>query len=255
MVRWRKAWGYRESQPPLRSLWCFRDVNLAESTGGRLHLTHISTAGGVDILRDARERGLNVTAEATPHHLTITEEWVIPGTARRGTPGVMTPGVFNTAAKVNPPLRTERDVAAVVQGLRDGVIDCIATDHAPHTRRDKDCSFQEAAFGISGLEVALGSLMSLVHDGMLDMPTLIDRLTAGPARVLGLPDRFPGALRIGAPADVTVFDPDAEWVVDSAEFVSRGKNTPLEGAALRGRVMATIVDGSIVYRDEALRFV
>ena len=232
-----------------------RDITLAESTGGRLHLTHVSTAGSVDILRSAKKRGLNVTAEATPHHLSITEEWVIPRMAKGGLTGIIALPAYNTAAKVNPPLRTERDVAAVVEGLRDGVIDCIATDHAPHTRRDKDCSFQEAAFGISGLEVALGSLLSLVHDGKLDMPTMIDRLTAGPARVLGLPDRFPGSLRIGSPADVTIFDPEAEWVVDSDEFVSKGKNTPLDGATLRGKVMATIVDGSIEYRDEALRFV
>ena len=232
-----------------------RDITLAESTGGRLHLTHVSTAGSVDILRSAKKRGLNVTAEATPHHLSITEEWVIPRMAKGGLTGIIALPAYNTAAKVNPPLRTERDVAAVVEGLRDGVIDCIATDHAPHTQRDKDCSFQEAAFGISGLEVALGSLMSLVHDGKLDMPTMIDRLTAGPARVLGLPDSFPGSLRIGSPADVTVFDPEAEWVVDSDEFVSKGKNTPLDGAILRGKVMATIVDGSIEYRDEALRFV
>ena len=232
-----------------------RDITLAESTGGRLHLTHVSTAGSVDILRSAKKRGLNVTAEATPHHLTITEEWVIPRMAKGGLTGIIALPAYNTAAKVNPPLRTERDVAAVVEGLRDGVIDCIATDHAPHTQRDKDCSFQEAAFGISGLEVALGSLMSLVHDGKLDMPTMIDRLTAGPARVLGLPDSFPGSLRIGSPADVTVFDPEAEWVVDSDEFVSKGKNTPLDGATLRGKVMATIVDGSIEYRYEALRFV
>ena len=232
-----------------------RDITLAESTGGRLHLTHVSTAGSVDILRSAKKRGLNVTAEATPHHLSITEEWVIPRMAKGGLTGIIALPAYNTAAKVNPPLRTERDVAAVVEGLRDGVIDCIATDHAPHTQRDKDCSFQEAAFGISGLEVALGSLVSLVHDGKLDMPTMIDRLTAGPARVLGLPDSFPGSLRIGSPADVTVFDPEAEWVVDSDEFVSKGKNTPLDGATLRGKVMATIVDGSIEYRDEALRFV
>ena len=230
-----------------------RDIDLVASTGGMLHLTHVSTAGSVDILRKAKERGLNVTAEATPHHLTITEEWVLPGMASRELTGVIALPAYNTAAKVNPPLRTERDVDAVVQALRDGVIDCIATDHAPHTAADKDCSFEDAAFGISGLEVALGSLMSLVHGGKMDLPDLIDRLTAGPARVLGLPDSFPGALRIGSPADVTILDPEAEWVVHSDDFVSKGKNTPLEGATLKGRVMATIVDGSIAYKDEVLR--
>ena len=229
-----------------------RDIVLAESSGGRLHLAHISTAGSVDIVRNAKERGLNITAEATPHHLTITEEWVIPGMARRGLTGVIALPAYNTSAKVNPPLRTERDVEAVVQGLKDGVIDCIATDHAPHTQSDKAFGFEEAAFGISGLEVALGSLMSLVHDGKLDMPTMIERLTSGPARVLGLPGRFPGSLKMGSPADVTLFDPQAEWVVSAADFVSKGKNTPLDGATLKGKVKATIVDGSMVYRDEAL---
>ena len=165
----------------------------------------------------------------------------------------MTPGEYNTAAKVNPPLRTERDVEAIVEALRDGTIDCIATDHAPHTEMDKACSFEEAAFGISGFEVALGLLMSLVHNGELSLEVLVDRLTAGPARILGLPDRFPGSLRVGSPADVTVFDPQAEWVVNPAEFVSKGKNTPLEGARLKGRVMATIVDGTIAFKDEVLR--
>ena len=230
-----------------------RDIDLAEATGGRLHLAHVSTAGSVEILRRAKERGINVTAEATPHHLTITEEWVIPGMARRGLTGVIALPAYNTAAKVNPPLRTERDVDAVVQALNDGVIDCIATDHAPHTQDDKERSFEEAAFGISGFEVALGSLMSLVHDGRIDLQVLIERLTAGPARILGIPDRFPGSLGVGSPADVTIFDPQAEWVVDPDDFVSRGKNTPLEGVTLKGKVMATIVDGSVVYKDEVLR--
>ncbi len=229
-----------------------RDINLAEATGGRLHLTHMSTAGSVEIVRIAKGRGLRVTAEATPHHLTITEEWAIPGKARGGRTDAVTPGEYNTAAKVNPPLRTEKDVEAVVQALRDGVIDCIATDHAPHTQGDKECSFEEAAFGISVLEVALGSVMSLVHNGRLDLPTVIERLTVAPARVLDLPDRFPGSLRTGSPADVTIFDPQAEWVVNAADFVSKGKNTPLDGATLKGRVRATIVDGSIAYRDEVL---
>ena len=230
-----------------------RDIDLAEATGGKLHLTHVSTAGSVEMLRRAKERGISVTAEATPHHLTITEEWVIPGMAREGLTGVVALPAYNTAAKVNPPLRTERDVDVVVQALKDGVIDCIATDHAPHTQGDKECSFEDAAFGISGFEVALGSLMSLVHGGRIDLPVLIERLTAAPARILGIPDRFPGALGIGSPADVTVFDPQAEWVVDPDDFVSKGKNTPLEGATLKGKVMATIVDGSVVYKDEVLR--
>ena len=222
-----------------------RDISLAASTGGRLHLAHVSTAGTVELVRRAKERGIPVTAEATPHHLTITEEWA------KTSPGHQCP--YNTNAKVNPPLRTNSDVEAVVQGLKDGVIDCIATDHAPHTSADKDCTFQEAAFGISGLETALGSLMALVHDGRLDITILVDRLTAGPARVLSRPDLCPATLKPGSPADVTIFDPQAEWVVDTERFASKGKNTPLEGSTLKGRVVVTIVDGRVVYEDEAVK--
>ena len=222
-----------------------RDIALAEATGGPLHLAHVSTAGSVDMVRRAKEQGISVTAEATPHHLTITEEWVMT------TPGHQLP--YNTNAKVNPPLRTQRDVDALVIGLADGVIDCIATDHAPHTSSDKDRTFEEAAFGISGLETALGSLMSLVHSGRLDMATLVERLTAGPARVLNRPDLCPATLKPGSPADVTIFNPDAEWVVDTGIFASKGKNTPLEGTTLRGRVLGTIVDGRLAYESEALK--
>ena len=221
-----------------------RDISLAASTGGRLHLAHVSTAGSVELVRRAKERGIPVTAEATPHHLTITEEWATAG------PGHRRP--YNTNAKVNPPLRTRSDVEALAQGLQDGTIDCIATDHAPHTSADKAGTFQEAAFGISGLETALGSVMALVHDGRLDMTTLVDRLTAGPARVLNRPDLCSGTLTPGSPADVTIFDPRAEWVVDTGKFSSKGRNTPLEGATLRGRVVVTIVDGRVVYEDEAV---
>jgi dihydroorotase len=222
-----------------------RDISLAASTGGRLHLAHVSTAGSVELVRRAKERGVPVTAEATPHHLTITEEWVATGERH------MT--AYNTAAKVNPPLRTSSDVVALEQGLRDGTIDCIATDHAPHTRADKASTFQDAAFGISGLETALGSLLGLVHDGRLDMTTIVDRLTAGPAGVVNRPDLCSGTLKPGSTADVTIFDPQMEWVVDTGDFVSRGRNTPLEGATLKGRVLVTIVNGRIVYEDEAVK--
>jgi dihydroorotase len=222
-----------------------RDIALAESTGGHLHLAHVSTAGSVELVCRAKERGVPITAEATPHHLTLTEDSV-KAKSGHGQP-------YNTAAKVNPPLRTQRDVDALVQGLKDGTIDCVATDHAPHAKADKECSFEEAAFGISGLETALGSLMSLVHDGRLEMATLVERLTAGPARVLNRPNLCPATLKPGVPADVTIFDPQAEWVVDASKFVSKGKNTPLEGANLRGRVVVTGADGSIVYEDEAVK--
>ena len=214
-----------------------RDLALARLTGGWLHVAHVSTEGSVELIRRAREEGIRVTAEVTPHHLTLTEERVMG---------------YDTSAKVNPPLRTERDVQALIQGLKEGVIDIIATDHAPHTEADKRCEFALAAFGISGFETALGSLMSLVHNGQLTLPALISRLTSGPARIIG--DRYGklGTLAIGAPADITIFDPDRSWVVDTSAFASRGRNTPLAGSTLKGRVMATISQGKLVYQDDSI---
>ncbi|MCL0035894.1 dihydroorotase [Dehalococcoidia bacterium] len=206
-----------------------RDIELAGLTGGRLHIAHVSTAGGVELIRKAKTQGINLTAEATPHHLTLTEKMVIT----RG-----------THAKVNPPLRTERDRSALVEGLREGVIDVIATDHAPHTEADKAQSFDRAAFGISGLETALGSLMSLVDRGEIDLVTLISRLTYQPAQIIR-GSGLTGSLKIGSAADITIFDPNARWTVDPDRFASRGKNTPLVGMTLRGKVMMTIVAGGI----------
>ena len=221
-----------------------RDIALAELTGGRLHIAHVSTAGTVELVRQAKEKGLNVTCEVTPHHLTITEETVL-GHESDGLPfEPLTPGAYDSNAKVAPPLRARQDVKAMVQGLRDGAIDLIATDHAPHSLVEKQCTFDEAAFGISVLETALGSLMSLVHTGEIPLPLLIEKLTASPARFLSTDL---GTLKAGAPADVTIFDPDAEWVVDTDTFASKGRNTPLDGATLKGRVMATIVAGAVVY--------
>lgn len=216
-----------------------RDIAVAESIGGRLHLAHISTARSVDLIRQAKKIGIHVTAEATPHHLTITEDWT------KGTHALKSP--YDTNAKVNPPLRSQQDVDALVNGLQDGTIDCIATDHAPHTDSDKQGSFEGAAFGISGLETALGSLMSLVHQGKLSLTTLIEKLTVGPSRVLNNPKLCSGSLQVGYPGDITVFDPEAEWVVDPQSLVSKGKNTPLIGLMLKGRVVFTIVGGKIVY--------
>jgi len=215
-----------------------RDLALARQTGGWLHVAHITTEGSVNLVRRAREQGIRVTAEVTPHHLTLTEE-AVDG--------------YNTGAKVNPPLRTERDVQALINGLRDNVIDVIATDHAPHTEADKQCEFTRAEFGISGFETALGSLMGLVHSGELTLTGLIARLTAAPARIIGGKHGGLGTLAVGATADITVFDPDKDWVVDASTFASRGKNTPLDGATLKGRVMATIAQGSLVYKDDSVK--
>ena len=229
-----------------------RDINLAELTGGRYHVAHLSTAGALELVRRAKERGMtNVTAEVTPHHLTLTDEAILGRTADgsngSGAYAPLTSAAYDTTAKVNPPLREQADMEAMIQGLRDGVIDLIATDHAPHNRTDKECTFHEAAFGISTLETALGQLMALVHSGAIDLPLLIEKMTLAPARFLRRTDI--GTLKQGAPADITIIDPDTKWVVDTAQFASKGKNTPLQGATLKGRVHATLLEGQIVYQS------
>jgi len=216
-----------------------RNLILAELTGGWLHIAHVSTEGALELIRQAKAKGIKVTAEVTPHHLTLTEEAV------RG---------YDTNAKVNPPLRSQRDVRALIQGLKDGVIDIIATDHAPHTGADKHCDFTQAAAGISGFETALGSLMSLVHNGDIDLATLIARLTAAPAGIIGNRYGETGTLKIGDPADITVFDPNREWTVDPAAFVSKGRNTPLAGMRLKGKVILTIAGGKTAYQDDSVKF-
>jgi dihydroorotase len=208
-----------------------RDIALLEAEGGRIHIAHVSTAGAVDLVRAARAGGLAVSAEATPHHLTLTED--LAARPWDGRP-------YDTRTKVNPPLRTREDVEAVVAGLADGAIEAIATDHAPHAAADKHCSYQEAAFGISLFETALASVLSLVHAGRLPLAAVLERLTAGPARLFGLPG---GTLVPGVPADLVVFDPAEEWTVDAAQFRSQGHNTPLDGQTLRGRVKLTLVNG------------
>jgi dihydroorotase len=215
-----------------------RDLALVQLVGGWLHIAHVSTAGSVELIRQAKQKGIRVTAEVTPHHLTLTEEMAI---------------TCGTNAKVNPPLRTKKDMEALIEGFKEKVIDVIATDHAPHTVAEKKADFAEAPFGISGFETALGSLMGLVHGGQLDLVTLIAKLASEPARILG--DRYGklGTLAVGAEADVTLLDPDREWIVDTSAFASKGKNTPLAGSALKGKVMATIYQGEIVYKDKAIK--
>ena len=221
-----------------------RDISLTELTGGHVHLAHISTIGTLDLVRRAKDAGIRVTCEVTPHHLTLTDEAVMGG--QGGSPfEPLSEDAYDTYAKVNPPLRARPDMSAMAEGLVEGVIDIIATDHAPHNRVEKLCTFEEAAMGISVLETALGSALSLIHDGHIALPLVIDKLTAAPASLLGRSDI--GTLRPGSEADVTIFDPDAEWVVDTEEFVSKGKNSPLHGATLRGRVEMTLVGGEVVY--------
>ena len=225
-----------------------RDIALAELTGGRLHIAHASTAGTVELVRRAKEKGLNVTCEVTPHHLTLSDETLL-GYHQDGSPfEALNEKAYDSNAKVAPPLRSRRDVDAMVRALEEGTVDFVATDHAPHSLVDKQCTLEEAASGLSVLETALGSLMSLVHTGSIPMPLLVEKLTSAPARFLGMDL---GSLMPGAPADVTILDPDTQWVVDTSEFASKGKNTPLDGATLRGRVVATIVGGRVVYEPDS----
>ena len=227
-----------------------RDIALLGLTGGHFHVAHVSTAGGVEMVRMAKRRGLRVTAEVTPNHLTMTDEWVlgVNGSAD-GIAGSLTLAAYETRAKVSPPLRSRTDREALVEGLCDGTIDAVATDHAPHTFGDKATPFDEAAVGISTLETAFGSLMSIVRSGAIDLSTLVARLTVGPASVLG--ERFANlaSLAAGTPADVVLFDPEERWTVDVSRFASKGKNTPLAGQTLQGRVRMTIAGGQIAFGE------
>jgi dihydroorotase len=228
-----------------------RDIALAELTGSRVHIAHVSTMGSVEFVLRAKARGIPVTAEVTPHHLTLTHEIVMSSSP------LLEGLAYDTNAKVNPPLRTADDVAACVEGLRDGTLDAIATDHAPHAPVDKLCEFDDAPSGISGFETALALGLSLVHSGKLDLPTLIARMTSGPVAAFGL-DRHEGvaglgSLAVGAPGDVVVFDPNAEWTVDSERFASKGRNTPLAGRVLKGQVVATIHAGRVVFSADGVK--
>jgi dihydroorotase len=210
-----------------------RDLALLELTGGRLHVQHVSTLGAVRAIRDAKKRGLPVTAEATPHHLALTDEDV----AASG---------YSTDLKMNPPLRSAEDVKAVREGLADGTLDAIATDHAPHSAVEKDLEFDAAMNGIVGLETAFSVCLDLVRKGVLAERRLVEALTIGPARAFGL---AAGTLARGAAADVAVLDPAAEWTVDPDQLHSKGKNTPWKGKRLPGRCVYTIVGGRIVHGE------
>ena len=227
-----------------------RDISLAQATGGQLHVAHVSTAGSVPLVRRAKDLGLRVTAEVCPHHLTITEEWTL-GDQGKGTG--RSEWSYDTSTKVYPPLRSRLDAVALVEALADGTIDCIATDHAPHDVASKQVTYQDAAFGISVLETALGSALQLVHDGRISLLSLVERLTVGPANVLGAGYGPLATLAAGTPADLVIFDPGVEWTVDATEFASKGRNTPLDGAKLRGRALATILGGKFTFLSEDLK--
>jgi dihydroorotase len=208
-----------------------RDISLAEVTGGRIHIMHISTAGAVDMVRRAKRRGVRVTTEICPHHFTLSDESLRS---------------FDSNYKMSPPLRSTQDVEACLEGLRDGTIDVICTDHAPHALEKKMRELDQAPFGIVGLETALGLVVTkLIEPGVLDWPSAIEKMTINPAQALGVAK---GTLAIGADADVTIIDPAREWTVDPARFRSRSKNTPFAGWRLRGRAEAVIVGGEVRHR-------
>ncbi len=208
-----------------------RDIALARLTGGRVHIAHISTRRAVDSVRQAKAEGLAVTAEVAPHHFMLTEE-AVEG--------------YNTNAKMSPPLRLADDVAAMKEGLRDGTIDAIATDHAPHHRDEKEVEFDHASHGVTGLETALSLTLHLVQDGVLSLSEAVQKLTVNPAHILGLPY---GTLAVGSPADLTLFDSQASWRLDPLASRSRSQNTPFAGWELTGKVRLTMVDGRLVYDD------
>ena len=208
-----------------------RDLSLLELTGGRLHLCHVSTAGSVRALRDARRRGLPVTAEVTPHHLALTDEDVASSD-------------YDPDFKMNPPLRSAEDVQALRQGLADGTIDAIATDHAPHSPEEKKVEFDAALNGVLGLETAFPVCLELVRLGLLTEKRLVEALTVGPARCFGLPG---GTLAYGAPGDVAILDPAASWVVDPMRGFSKSRNTPWKGRTLTGRCTHAFVGGRLVH--------
>jgi len=206
-----------------------RDIDLARFTGTRVHISHVSTAGSVRAVREAKSGGVDVTAETAPHYFTLTDE------ALRG---------FSTNCKMYPPLRGADDVQAIKEGLSDGTIDAIASDHAPHSSVEKDVEFAYAANGIIGMETSLSLSLKLVHDGILTMPQLIETMSTNPARILKVPK---GSLKPGSDADITVIDPDAKWTVDTGVFRSKSRNCPFHGWNLVGKAVMTIVDGEIKY--------
>jgi len=221
--------GLRGSPNVAEDAMVLRDIELCALTGGRLHIGHLSTAGAVRAVREAKRRGLPVTAEVTPHHFSLTDE-AVEG--------------YDTRAKMCPPLRAQADVEAILEGLADGTIDAIATDHAPHSSVEKDVEFEKAANGIVGLETALPLTLALVRDKTISMVRAVELLSHGPARCYDLPG---GKVAVGADADLVVVDPDASWVVDPAEFLTKGRSSPFVGWSLQGRAVYTVVGGRLVY--------
>jgi dihydroorotase len=211
----------------------YRDISLAALTGCPVHIAHVSTAASVALIRRAKEAGLPVTAETAPHYFTLDHRAVIG---------------YKTHAKVNPPLRTAQDVLAIKKGLAEGVIDVIATDHAPHSALEKELEFDKAAYGLIGLETALPLVLNLVREGVLGMAEAIKKLTLAPAAILGIPG---GRLKKGGVADLAIMDPDAEYTLQKEEILSKSKNSPFIGMRLKGRNLLTMVGGRVVWERNA----
>ena len=222
-----------EGRPAIaEELEVMRAAMLAEETGARVHICHISTAKAVDIVRRMKEHGVPVTCETCPQYFTLTED------------EILTQG---SLARINPPLRTQQDVKGIIAGLRDGTIDAIATDHAPHSAEEKDRPLTEAPSGMVGLETALAvTLTALYHTGEMSLSDILRKMTINPACILRVPK---GRLSIGAEADIVIFDPEEKWVVDPAKFASKGRNTPFAGREVQGRVKYTIASGTVIYQD------
>lgn len=227
-------YGLRGIPAEAEEIMAARDIVLTRLTGGRLHLCHVSTAGVLDLVRQAKQEGLLVSCEATPHHLALSDEAV---------------GGYDPDTKVNPPLRSQEHIDALIEAVNDGTIDCLATDHAPHEWESKDCEYNLATFGISGLETAVPVCMDLVNRGLLDLGRVVAAFTSSPARILNLEK---GNLSPGAVADLTIIDPKHKEVVDPGRFISKGKNTPFKGMELTGWPRLTMVGGCIVSRDGRL---
>jgi dihydroorotase len=226
--------GLRAQPAAAESGMVARDLELVALTGARYHVAHASCAETVRLVREAKRRGLPVTCEVTPHHLTLTDE------ACAG---------YDTSTRVNPPLRSDTDVKAMREALADGTIDAVATDHAPHSSIEKDVEFEQAASGMIGLETSLPLCLDLVHTKLMTPAALVARMAAAPAKILGLPG---GTLAPGSVADVTVVDPDAAWTCDVTKFRSKSRNSPFGGRLMRGRAMLTIVAGNIAFLEETL---
>ncbi|RLD97786.1 MAG: dihydroorotase [Aquificota bacterium] len=208
-----------------------RDLCLARQTGTHIHIQHLSSRGSVELIKWAKELGIHVTCEVAPHHLALTHNAVES---------------YDTSTKVNPPLRTEEDRQALIEALAQGIIDCVASDHAPHSLKEKDVEYDLAAFGISGVETALGIVLKLVHEGRLTPMRAIEAMSTSPARVMKLEG---GSLKVGQPAHITIIDPEKTWLVEPEKMISKGKNTPFTGWELKGKAVVTMVEGKVVWRE------